>query len=161
MKKIFLVVLNLLIPLLLFTEEDKISGFNKLKDAIQMKQGEKVIVIFQQIGSCKKCYYIPTYAINCAFEKCKYQNGKYPGNVKVIAAVDCSREKELKLFTDQYSWKDYILRDNGKIKSELGLRTECYLAVVDYSGKVLYSVDDYETEQKEMCKSIYQSIKSP
>lgn len=112
----------------LYAESDY---FNKLKNCTNLQNGEQLVVIYQDIGSCIKCYINPMQKIENLEKKGKIKN------FRIIALVRCTREIELNIFKNQYDWKNYLFMDDGNSRKNLGANKNAKVLVLNYFGKIL------------------------
>lgn len=107
--------------------------FNKLKNCTNLHNDEQLVIIYQNIGSCVKCYINPMQKIE-NLEK----TGKIK-NFKIIALVRCTREIELNIFKNQYDWKNYLFMDDGNSRKNLGANKKSTVLVLNYFGRILFA----------------------
>ncbi|MEI6089358.1 MAG: hypothetical protein WCR42_02805 [bacterium] len=125
-KKIIIVFIILVCSL-----HAKNTLFDELKLKADLQKDEQLVVIYQDIGSCIKCYLEPLAKVSNLAKEGKLK--KY----KIIALVRCDRAIELNVFKKQTDWKYYMYRDDGKSRKQLGANDNCKIVVLNYFGKIL------------------------
>jgi len=113
------------------TEEINKEYFDKIKNSVELKQDEQLVVIYFCLTYCGKCYMQPLEKIDTMVKD------SILTNFKILALVTCNRDKELKIFQKHYQWKDYMYRDDGKARKNLCSNNEVYMTVFDYEGNKL------------------------
>jgi hypothetical protein len=106
--------------------------FNQLKKSTNLKKGEQLVIVYQDIGSCIKCYLEPMQKIESLAKTGKIKN------YKIIALVRCKRNIELNIFKNQFNWKNYLLMDDGNSRKKLGSKEYAKVIVLNYFGKILF-----------------------
>ncbi len=109
--------------------------FNELKTKVNLQKDEQLVVLFQSIGNCSRCYVLPLDQVS----KLK-QEGKVT-KCKLLALVICDRDLELNIYKKQHAWKYYLYRDDGKGHKRLEAKETTYLSVFDYYGKKIYEME--------------------
>ena len=108
--------------------------FNKLKKEVNLQKDEQLVVIYQDIGSCVKCYLHPMQIVGNLKKKGKIKK------FKLLALVKCDRDIELEIYKEQHKWKYYMYRDDGDAYKRLKAKKNTYVSVFNYSGKKLKDV---------------------
>ncbi len=103
--------------------------FDEIKKSVKLKENEELVIIFQNIGFCKKCYLKPMDQV----EKLRKEGSI--DKFKLLALVRCERNKELKIYKRTYDWKNYLYRDDGNGREKLECSTDTYLVAFDYQGR--------------------------
>jgi hypothetical protein len=128
----------ILIILLLFSlysySADK-TYYNKLKVVVKLKKDEQLVVIFQDIGSCSKCYIIPMEQLS------KLRRDGTIKKFKLLALVFCDRDIELNIYKKQHNWKYFLYRDDGNARKHLGVKETIIMSVYDYYGKKILEAE--------------------
>lgn len=109
---------------------------DELKEATNLEKDEILLAIFQDIGSCIKCYEAPLNYLNIILTK----NKKI--KIKVLAFVLCKRKKELNLFIQRYNWKDFTMVDKGDVKQKLGLPQNSQITVFNDNYEIIINITD-------------------
>ncbi len=109
--------------------------FNTLKKNVDLKRNEQLIIIYQDIGSCVKCYLQPMDQIAKLAKDGKIKN------FKLLALVRCDRDLELNIYKKQHNWTNYLYRDDGNGRKRLGASEITYLTVFEYDGKKIYEME--------------------
>ena len=114
-----------MIYLLLFS---LVSNFvAELRKEKQIPNNQHIAIIYMEMVDCVKCYLEP-------LEMADYLN---KNNVKVIAAINCDREIELKVFKRDKGWKyDMIVDEDRKTREKLGGEEYIYMTIIKQNGKV-------------------------
>lgn len=120
-------------------EKDEL--FDSVIEKCSLGEDEKVIVIFQSLTSCPKCYHNIHYII----ESSKKES---TSDFKILAFVNCHREKELKVFKKKYNC-DYFLAVGGiETKEILGIARNTELAIFNYHGELLLDLNDEDIKKR-------------
>jgi len=90
----------------------------------ELKEDEILISVYQDTGSCLKCYTLPMGEIKKLSE-----HKKYGQRLKIVAFVHCNRKKEMKSFIDKYKWPYLTMLDKGSVKNTLGLSMHSAITV--------------------------------
>jgi len=107
----------------------------QIRNETKLENDEVVVVIYQNLGVCSKCYVVPIEIISKATQNLK--NKKF----KLLVLLNCSRDKELKIFIKDYDWKHYILRDDGSAREKLGATNNTIITITDYYGRNLLNIE--------------------
>ena len=67
-------------------------------------------------------------------------NQKSQKKIRVIAIIDCDRERELKFFIKEYQWQHHAMIDDG-LKKKMNISQSAICAIFDYNGKILRQFD--------------------
>jgi hypothetical protein len=130
--RIYLIVFFLL-SLNLYSSNN--TYFNNIKKNVSLKENEQLVVIYQDIGSCVKCYLQPMDQIAKLAKEGRIKN------FKLLALVRCDRDLELSIYKKQHDWKYYMYRDDGKGHKRLNAKETTFLSVFDYNGKKIYEME--------------------
>ncbi len=109
--------------------------YNQLKSKVNLQKDEQLVVLFQNIGNCSRCYIVPIEQVH----KLKYE-GKI-NKFKLLALVICDRDVELNIYKKQHEWKYFMFRDDGKGHKKLNAKETTFLSVFDYNGKNIYEME--------------------
>lgn len=122
-----------MIYLLLFS---LVSNFvSELRKEKQIPDNQHIAIIYMEMVDCVKCYLEP-------IEMADFLNEK---NVKVIAAINCDREIELKVFKNDKGWKyDLIVDEDRKLREKLGGEEQIYMTIINKDGKVKHFIKSRE-----------------
>lgn len=102
--------------------------FNKLKKVVNLQEDEQLIVMYQDIGSCVKCYLRPMQIIE------NLQKKGVVKKFKLLALVKCDRDIELKIYKRQHSWKYFMYRDDGDGYKRLNAKKRTSISIFNYKG---------------------------
>jgi hypothetical protein len=105
--------------------------FDKLKKLTNLQKNEHLVIIYQNLGNCIKCYIKPMEQIRDLVKEGKIK--KY----KLLAMVRCDRDIELNIYKKQADWNDFLYRDDGFARKTFGVDENTSIIVLDYFGKIL------------------------
>jgi hypothetical protein len=105
--------------------------FDKLKSVTNLQKNEQLVIIYQDLGCCIKCYIKPMEQINNLVKEGKLK--KY----KLLAMVRCDRDIELNIYKKQVDWKDFLYRDDGFSRKTFGVDENTSIIVLNYFGNIL------------------------
>jgi hypothetical protein len=117
---------------LLFSQDYEF--FNELKKETNLEWDEKLIIIYQNLGNCNKCYLEPMEIIYNVTSICP--DIKY----KILALVRCDRKIELKVYKRDHDWKYYMFRDDGRARKKLLADNETIITLLDSNGRNLLNI---------------------
>jgi hypothetical protein len=126
-------LIKIIFFLLIFSSNALLANnkyFDRLKNTTNLKEDEQLVIIYQDIGNCIKCYLKPLDQVKSL--KIDGKIKKY----KLIAMVRCERDIELKIYKKQTQWKDYLYKEDGSSRSLLGVKTTTTIVVLDYFGNI-------------------------
>ena len=150
-KYIFLTLLFFLTILQSLSAIDEINIFDLIKKEVILNKKEYIVAIYQDIGSCTKCYNAPMNYID------KLNKKMQDVEIKYLAFVSCKRKKELKLFIERYRWADAAMVDKGDVKQKLGLPANSQITVFNDKYEIIVNISD---ENLHIADSlIYEKIK--
>ncbi len=121
-----IIFLIILLPVVLSSQT-----FIELKEETNLGENQILIVMFQEITACNKCYIIPNNILECVLKNT--DSSAY----EVIALVNCNRDIELNIFRKNKNWVFPLLRDKNELKLLYGLDDKELIAVFDYDGKLI------------------------
>jgi len=119
--------------------------FDQLKVDLDLKNDEKVIITFQTLDNCIKCYQIP-FLIIMDLRKIK----NIP-DFKVLCFLKCNRKKELDVFKKKFDWNDYLMMDKGDARLKLGLKKDTHLAIIDANGSIMFEFNQENMQDIDKC----------
>lgn len=108
----------------------------EVKSEVVLDSNEYIIAIYQDIGSCTKCYNAPMNYIEKLNHK--LQNVEF----KFLAFVSCLRKKELKLFVERFHWTGNCLIDKGDVKQKLGIPQNSQITVFNDKYEIIINITD-------------------
>ncbi len=126
-------VLLMLYSLNLYSADE--TYYNQLKSKVNLQKDEQLVVLFQNIGNCSRCYIVPMEQVR------KLKNEGKINKFRLLALVVCDRDIELNIYKKQHDWKYYMFRDDGKGHKRLDSKLSTYLSVFDYYGKKIYEME--------------------
>ncbi len=129
MKKIILVVLAIFVSNSAFALDK--AYFDDIKKSVDLQKDEDLVVMYQDIGACVKCYLRPLDIIK------KLESEGVIKKYKLVALVKCDRDVELNIYKNMHEWKHYMYRDDGKGYKRLDAKRDTYISVFSYNGKKL------------------------
>jgi hypothetical protein len=109
--------------------------FGELKTKVNLQKDEQLVVLYQNIGNCTRCYILPMEQVS------NLKNEGVIKKFKMLALVICDRDIELNIYKKQHNWKYYLFRDDGKGHKRLDTKASSYLSVFDYYGKKIYEME--------------------
>ncbi len=109
--------------------------YNQLRSKVNLQKEEQLVVLFQNIGNCSRCYILPMEQVT------KLKREGTLNKFKLLALVVCDRDAELNVYKKQHDWKYYMFRDDGKGHKRLNAKETTFLSVFDYNGKKIYEME--------------------
>ncbi len=109
--------------------------FNELKTKVNLQKDEQLVVLYQNIGNCSRCYVLPMEQVS------KLKKAGKINKFKLVALVVCDRDIELNIYKKQHDWKYYMYRDDGKGHKKLNAKETTFLSVFDYNGTKIYEME--------------------
>ncbi len=124
--------------------DEKNNNFMELKKQLNLKDNQKLVLIFTSVHDCQKCVTLPLTYLECSkIEKLK-------NDLLTVAAVKCEREIEKFRFTKLFNWQNPVIRDDGHLKNNLNLPKETIFAIFDSDGNILLkykNLKDFDCKQ--------------
>lgn len=123
--------------------------WNDIKEHCQLEKGQYLLVIVSNITNCSSCI---SSSINDV--QCVLKNNK-KNNLSILALVECSRDIELNIFKERYSWQHKMLRIRRDSLKKLGLSDNTSIALFSSYGILLFSENN---QKKSVCRTILNLI---
>lgn len=114
----------------------KNSLFEYIVKQVSLDKDEYVLSVFLDVRDCVGCDINMVMASNCINE----QISKLRLPVKIIAIVDCRRDKEIKLFKSKFNWQYFAIRNKGEAKKYLDLKKNAFLSIHNAKGKKILEI---------------------
>jgi thioredoxin-related protein len=128
MKKIFLLLFFLSINFL------NAEVIENIRNQIKADKNDNIVLIYLNMTGCYKCLIEPNEIIN------NLEINKKLSKLKLVAAVVCDRDIELKVFSKNNKWKYAMYRNDGTLKSKLKATPDILMSVINSNGEILHLV---------------------
>jgi hypothetical protein len=113
------------------------DSWNDLLKYTKLNEDEYVIIVFYNFNDCDICFWKNEQIIKCIMNNI----GKEYYRIKIIAAVQCSRDIELIVFQKKFHWKYLLIRDKSNIRNKLDLRDFESIALFNDKGDKIVTGD--------------------
>lgn len=114
----------------------KNSLFAYITKKVSLEKDQYVLSVFLDVRDCVGCDINMVMASNCINE----QISKLRLPVKIIAIVDCRRDKEIKLFKSKFNWQYFAIRNKGEAKKYLDLKKNAFLSIHNAKGQKILEI---------------------
>jgi hypothetical protein len=143
---ILIITISVFTPIKVYTENE----FEGFKTETDLKQNEKLITVF----------YTKTYCVTCfieVFEALRYLDMKKIINNndkknKLLFIIITDRKKIFKQIMEELKFTGYYLQGSPLMQRNLGIRTDEFLVVFDFEGKILYRYKSNEPITTDLVK---------
>lgn len=134
-----------------YTVVNRTTAVKMIRDHVDCAKKSKLILVFLSIGECMKCGSGISETIDSV-------SSLYTDPLCLVIAVRCSREVELKVFSNNYGWTGSLYMDDGSLKKDLGLPEYTRIAVYNVQNIFMGSLrrEDFDPTAYHLLDSLLQ-----